>query len=71
MVSIPSNHLGIYDLFCSPSVRALFDYQAMADDEFDFHERDVIAVTATPEDGRWSGVLLHEDIREPGRYVFP
>ncbi|KAJ4483647.1 hypothetical protein J3R30DRAFT_3284549 [Lentinula aciculospora] len=52
-------------------VQALYDYQATIDEEFDFQAGDVIAVTATPEDGWWSGVLLDENRRQPGRYVFP
>ena len=39
---------------------ALYDYQAVIDEEFDFQTGDVIAVTATPEDGWWSGELLDE-----------
>ncbi|KIK61070.1 hypothetical protein GYMLUDRAFT_588305 [Collybiopsis luxurians FD-317 M1] len=52
-------------------MRALYDYQATIDEEFDFVAGDVIAVTATPEDGWWSGVLLDENRRQPGRNVFP
>ncbi|KAF9075556.1 hypothetical protein BDP27DRAFT_1315268 [Rhodocollybia butyracea] len=52
-------------------VQALYDYQATIDEEFDFQAGDVIAVTATPEDGWWSGVLLDENRRQPGRHVFP
>ncbi|KAJ7678586.1 hypothetical protein B0H14DRAFT_3682987 [Mycena olivaceomarginata] len=33
------------------TVKALFDYRATIDEEFDFQEGDIIAVTATPEDG--------------------
>lgn len=53
------------------SVQALYDYQATIDEEFDFQAGDVIAVTATPEDGWWSGVLLDENRRQHGRHVFP
>ncbi|KIK61068.1 hypothetical protein GYMLUDRAFT_43180 [Collybiopsis luxurians FD-317 M1] len=52
-------------------VQALYDYQATIEEEFDFQAGDVIAVTATPEDGWWSGVLLDENRRQPGRHVFP
>ncbi|KAJ3759120.1 hypothetical protein EV360DRAFT_29797, partial [Lentinula raphanica] len=52
-------------------VQALYDYRATIDDEFDFQAGDVIAVTATPKDGWWSGVLLDENRRQPGRHVFP
>ena len=52
-------------------VTALYDYQATIDEEFDFQTGDVIAVTATPEDGWWSGELLDEARKQPGRHVFP
>lgn len=52
-------------------VQALYDYAATIEEEFDFQAGDVIAVTATPEDGWWSGVLLDEDRRQKGRNVFP
>ena len=52
-------------------VTALYDYQAVIDEEFDFQTGDVIAVTATPEDGWWSGELLDEARKQPGRHVFP
>ncbi|KAH9834164.1 uncharacterized protein C8Q71DRAFT_164095 [Rhodofomes roseus] len=52
-------------------VKALYDYQATIDEEFDFQSGDIIAVTATPEDGWWSGELLDEQRRQPGRHVFP
>ncbi|KAI9433754.1 hypothetical protein H4582DRAFT_1984918 [Lactarius indigo] len=32
---------------------------------------DIIAVTATPEDGWWSGELLDEKRRVQGRHIFP
>lgn len=53
------------------AVTALYDYQAVIDEEFDFQTGDVIAVTATPEDGWWSGELLDEARKQPGRHVFP
>ncbi len=49
----------------------MYDYQASIPEEFDFQTNDVIAVTATPEDGWWSGELLDEARRQPGRHVFP
>lgn len=52
-------------------VKALYDYQASIDEEFDFQAGDVIAVTSTPEDGWWTGVLLDDSRRIPGRTVFP
>ncbi|KAF8588853.1 hypothetical protein K439DRAFT_1613201 [Ramaria rubella] len=52
-------------------VKALYDYQATIDEEFDFQAGDVIAVTATPEDGWWSGMLLDEMRRIPGKTIFP
>ncbi|EIN06419.1 hypothetical protein PUNSTDRAFT_105403 [Punctularia strigosozonata HHB-11173 SS5] len=52
-------------------VKALYDYQATIEEEFDFQAGDIIAVTATPEDGWWSGELLDEQRRQPGRTVFP
>ncbi|KAH8827805.1 SH3 domain-containing protein [Flagelloscypha sp. PMI_526] len=52
-------------------VKALYDYQASIEEEFDFQANDVIAVTATPEDGWWSGELLDEKRRVRGRHVFP
>ena len=36
------------------------NYSATIDEEFDFQVGDVIAVTATPDDGWWSGELLAE-----------
>jgi hypothetical protein len=39
--------------------------------EFDFQQGDIIAVTSTPEDGWWSGELLDEARRLPGRTDFP
>ncbi|KAG6847490.1 hypothetical protein H0H93_007811 [Arthromyces matolae] len=52
-------------------VKALYDYVATIDEEFDFQAGDIIAVTHTPEDGWWSGELLDEERRQPGRHVFP
>lgn len=56
---------------CLFIVKALYDYGATIDEEFDFQSGDIIAVTATPEDGWWSGELLDEARRVPGRHVFP
>ncbi|KIY46093.1 SH3 domain-containing protein [Fistulina hepatica ATCC 64428] len=64
----PPEHLGGGVLFY---VKALYDYTATIPEEFDFQAGDVIAVTATPDDGWWSGVLLDEARREEGRHVFP
>ncbi|KAF8151931.1 hypothetical protein K438DRAFT_1688022 [Mycena galopus ATCC 62051] len=52
-------------------VKALFDYKATIDEEFDFQEGDIIAVTATPEDGWWSGELLDDSRRARGKHIFP
>lgn len=52
-------------------VKALYDYAATIDEEFDFQAGDIIAVTETPEDGWWSGELLDEARKQPGRHVFP
>ncbi|VDC02787.1 unnamed protein product [Peniophora sp. CBMAI 1063] len=52
-------------------VKALYDYSATIPEEFDFQQGDIIAVTATPEDGWWSGELLDEARRVPGRHIFP
>ena len=52
-------------------VKALYDYTATIDEEFDFQAGDIIAVTATPDDGWWSGELLDEARRVEGRHVFP
>lgn len=59
-----TNHILFY-------VKALYDYTATIDEEFDFQAGDVIAVTATPDDGWWSGELLDEARRVEGRHVFP
>lgn len=53
------------------SVRALYDYQATTEEEFDFQAGDIIAVTTTPEDGWWSGELLDDTRRVPGHNTFP
>lgn len=58
-------------LLLSTSVKALYDYGATIDEEFDFQAGDIIAVTETPEDGWWSGELLDEARKQPGRHVFP
>ncbi|KAG8914243.1 hypothetical protein FRC00_000242 [Tulasnella sp. 408] len=52
-------------------VKALYDYKATIPEEFDFAAGDIIAVTATPDDGWWSGMLLDDTRRIPGRTVFP
>jgi hypothetical protein len=54
-----------------PDVKALYDYQATSAAEFDFQAGDIIAVTSTPDDGWWSGELLDEARRAPGRTDFP
>ncbi|KAJ9125177.1 hypothetical protein QFC22_000131 [Naganishia vaughanmartiniae] len=41
--------------------KALYDYQAQSDSEFDFQEGDIIAVTSTPPDGWWSGKNIRRD----------
>ena len=60
----------VSELYCE-TVKALYDYTATIDEEFDFQAGDVIAVTATPDDGWWSGELLDEARRVEGRNVFP
>lgn len=55
----------------SRAVKALYDYTATTQEEFDFQAGDVIAVTETPDDGWWSGELLDEARREEGRNIFP
>lgn len=62
--SSSTNHILFY-------VKALYDYTATIEEEFDFQAGDVIAVTATPDDGWWSGELLDENRRVEGRHVFP
>lgn len=61
----------VSDLSRHIAVKALYDYTATIPEEFDFQAGDVIAVTATPDDGWWSGELLDEARRVPGRHVFP
>jgi hypothetical protein len=53
------------------AVKALYDYTATIEEEFDFQAGDIIAVLATPDDGWWQGVLLDDSRRQPGRTVFP
>ena len=53
------------------AVKALYSYRGTTDEEFDFQEGDIIAVTATPEDGWWSGELQDDKRRQPGKYLFP
>ena len=53
------------------TVKALYDYAATVEEEFDFQAGDIIAVTSTPEDGWWTGELLDEARRQSGRNVFP
>ena len=57
--------------FTGATVKALYDYAATIDEEFDFQAGDIIAVTDTPEDGWWSGELLDDTRRQAGRHVFP
>ncbi|KAJ3573236.1 hypothetical protein NP233_g2571 [Leucocoprinus birnbaumii] len=52
-------------------VEAMYDYKATIDEEFDFQAGDIIAVTAAPEDGWWSGELLDEARRVEGKNIFP
>ena len=52
-------------------VKALYDYSAATEEEFDFKAGDIIAVTTTPYDGWWSGELLDENRRQKGRNIFP
>lgn len=42
----------------TPSVKALYDYDATIDEEFSFKAGDVIGVTETEEDGWWQGELV-------------
>jgi hypothetical protein len=49
----------------------LYDYQATEDHEMSFQSGDVIAVTATLDNGWWTGELLDKVRRIPGRSVFP
>lgn len=59
------------ELTCHGTVKALYNYTATTPEEFDFQTDDIIAVTATPDDGWWSGVLLDDTRRVTGRTVFP
>lgn len=52
-------------------VKALYDYEAASETEFNFQVGDIIAVTKTPADGWWSGELLDEARRRPGKTDFP
>ncbi|KAJ7189888.1 hypothetical protein GGX14DRAFT_484250 [Mycena pura] len=52
-------------------VEALYDYTATIDEEFDFQAGDIIGVTATPDDGWWSGELLDDERRKHGKHIFP
>lgn len=52
-------------------MKADYDYSPVIEEEFEFWEGDIIAVTATPDDGWWSGVLLDELRRIPGKHIFP
>lgn len=63
--------LSIYYFLIIRLVKALYDYSATIEEEFDFQAGDIIAVTATPDDGWWSGELLDENRRQKGRNVFP
>lgn len=66
-----SNQIYAFFFINAPIVKALYDYTATIEEEFDFQAGDVIAVTATPDDGWWSGELLDEARRVEGRNVFP
>lgn len=68
---VSSSPLAFDILLTMLSVKALYDYQASIDEEFDFQAGDVIAVTSTPEDGWWTGELLDDSRRIPGRTIFP
>ncbi|KIJ36009.1 hypothetical protein M422DRAFT_51226 [Sphaerobolus stellatus SS14] len=52
-------------------VKGLYDYTATIPEEFDFQAGDLIAVTAAPDDGWWSGHLVDESRRLPGKHCFP
>lgn len=39
-------------------MKALYDYTATIDEEFDFQAGDIIAVTTCSDDGWWNGALL-------------
>ena len=49
----------------------MVDHLNTVEAEFSFQQGDIIAVTSTPEDGWWSGELLDEARRLPGRNDFP
>jgi hypothetical protein len=66
-----SNQIYTFIIITATIVKALYDYTATIEEEFDFQAGDVIAVTATPDDGWWSGELLDEARRVEGRNVFP
>jgi SH3 domain len=51
-------------------VKALYVYSATIEEEFDFQAGDIIAVTATLDDGWCSGELFDENRRQKGRNVF-
>ncbi|KAH7099880.1 hypothetical protein BKA62DRAFT_640553 [Auriculariales sp. MPI-PUGE-AT-0066] len=52
-------------------VKALYDYRATIEEEFDFQKDDIIAVTSTPEDGWWTGWLLDDTRRQSTKNTFP
>ncbi|KAN0081644.1 hypothetical protein V8E55_009268 [Tylopilus felleus] len=56
---------------CQPTLfyaKALKDYSATGDNDFDFKAGDIIAITHAPPGGRWwRGDLLDETRRQPGR----
>ncbi|KAL0568113.1 hypothetical protein V5O48_013882 [Marasmius crinis-equi] len=64
----PQTDDGIKTIF---RVKALYDWEATIDKEISFKAGDIIAVTATPDDGWWSGYLVDENKRQPGKHVFP
>ena len=50
------------------AAKALNDYSATDDNDFDFKAGDIIAITHAPPGGRWwRGELLDETRRQPGR----
>ena len=50
------------------AAKALKDYSATGDNDFDFKAGDIIAITHAPPGGRWwRGDLLDETRRQPGR----
>jgi len=52
-------------------VKALYNFRATEEIEFDFQAGDIIAVTSTKFTDWWFGSLLDETRRVPGRKVFP